>query len=56
MTKPNLKNMPVEALVALFRQYALEQDDAMLSGEQARINRLGRRLITAQPDANGNEL
>jgi hypothetical protein len=44
MTKPNLKTMSVDELVEAFRKYALEQDDAMLSGEQANVNRLVFKL------------
>jgi hypothetical protein len=44
MKKQNLRDMPTQALVDLFRDYALEQDTAMLYGEQAKVNRLVWKL------------
>jgi hypothetical protein len=40
MKKVNLKRMGTDELTNLFRDYALRQDDAMLGGEQAKVNRL----------------
>jgi HK97 family phage prohead protease len=42
--KPKLQKMPVEGLVEFFCSLALEQDDAMLGGEQAKVNRLVWKL------------
>jgi hypothetical protein len=36
--KQQLKTMSVEELVELFRDFALEQDKAMLRGEQRKVN------------------
>ncbi|MBV9065729.1 MAG: DUF2019 domain-containing protein [Methylobacteriaceae bacterium] len=44
MKQQSLKNMPSAALVDLFRDYAVEQDTAMLYGEQAKVNRLVWKL------------
>jgi hypothetical protein len=40
MKKPNLKRIRTNELVDLFRDYAVQQDDAMLGGEQAKVNQL----------------
>jgi hypothetical protein len=40
MKKPNLKRIRTNELVDLFRDYAIKQDDAMLGGEQAKVNQL----------------
>jgi hypothetical protein len=40
MKKVNLKRMGTDELTNLFRDYAVRQDDAMLGGEQAKVNRL----------------
>jgi Domain of unknown function (DUF2019) len=42
--KRQLKTMSADELVNLFRDYALEQDKAMLYGEQAKVNRLVWKL------------
>jgi hypothetical protein len=42
--KQQLKKMSVDELVGLFRQYALEQDEAMLGEEHAKVNRLVWKL------------
>jgi Domain of unknown function (DUF2019) len=42
--KQQLKKMPVDELVGLFRQYVLEQDEAMLGEEHAKVNRLVWKL------------
>jgi hypothetical protein len=42
--KQQLKKMSVDELVGLFRQYGLEQDEAMLGEERAKVNRLVWKL------------
>ncbi|MBV9394805.1 MAG: DUF2019 domain-containing protein [Methylobacteriaceae bacterium] len=44
MKKQNLKTMSTAALVDLFRDYSLEQDTAMIYGEQPKVNRLVWKL------------
>jgi len=40
MKKMNLRRMGTDELIDLFRDYAVQQDDAMLGEEQAKANRL----------------
>ncbi|GAC1333131.1 MAG: hypothetical protein NVSMB26_13810 [Beijerinckiaceae bacterium] len=44
MKKMNLNNVSVDGLVELFRNYALQQDEAMLYGDQVEVNRLFWKL------------
>lgn len=44
MKTTNLDRMNADELVNLFCDYGLQQDDAMLGGEQAKVNRLVWKL------------
>jgi hypothetical protein len=44
MKRVDLTKLPVEGLVEQFRNYALQQDEALLSGEQGKVNRLFWKL------------
>jgi len=50
MTKPNLQEVPVDDLVQRFRDLALAQDEALLRGEQAKVNRLFWQLEAVEEE------
>jgi hypothetical protein len=50
MTKPNLQEVPMDDLVQRFRDLALAQDEALLRGEQAKVNRLFWQLEAVEEE------
>jgi hypothetical protein len=55
MKKPDLKKQRVDSLVALFRTHALEQEQAMLYGNQAKVNDLYWQLKAVREELRSRE-
>jgi hypothetical protein len=50
MTKPNLQEVPIDDLVQRFRDLALAQDEALLHGDQVKVNRLFWQLEAVEEE------
>jgi hypothetical protein len=53
--KPDLRKQQVDSLVELFRKYALEQEQAMLHGNQAKVNDLYWQLKAVREELRSRE-
>jgi hypothetical protein len=53
MNRAGLTKLSVDELVEQFRNYALQQDEALLSGEQSKVNRLFWKLRDVEGELEG---